>query len=165
MEYEHAFLAPILLTRGGMSPNKVPFPEDVTADLRARGARRVIGTINGEPFDLGLHVSKSAGHTFIAMGRGRMRSLNVEPGDLVEVEVSADPEPDNPDPGPELTAALDANEEAREVWDGFSPGMKRSVAWHVKSAKREATRRSRAEETARKLADGTHPALRGRRRG
>ncbi|MEM6328606.1 MAG: YdeI/OmpD-associated family protein, partial [Bacteroidota bacterium] len=155
MDHEHAFLAPILLPQGGMYQHRLPLPEDIADDFRERNTRRVLGTLNGEPFDLALHRSKQDGFLFIGVSKGRMRSLGVAPGDLVEVEMSADPDPNHVEPGAELGAALDADAEAREAWDALSPGLKRSVAWQVRSAKREATRLSRAQEAAKRLAEGT----------
>lgn len=154
MDHDHAFLSPVLLSQGGMTPHKLPLPDDVAESLRLSGARRVFGTFNGEPFDLALHQSKADGFTFLGMSRGRMRSLGLAPGDLVEVELSVDPDPDHVEPPAELAAALAADEGAREGWDALRPGLKRSVAWTVGSAKREATRRARAEEAARKLRAG-----------
>ncbi|MEM1055813.1 MAG: YdeI/OmpD-associated family protein [Bacteroidota bacterium] len=155
MEHEHAFLAPILLSRGGMTPHKLPLPDDIAETLRASGTRRVLGTMNGEPFDLALHRSKTDGFVFLGMSKGRMRTLGLSQGDLVEVELSADPDPDHVEPPTELAVALAGDEAAREAWDALRPGLKRNVAWTVASAKREATRVSRAEEAVRKLREGT----------
>lgn len=145
-----------------MYQHRLPLPADIAADLQARGARRVLGTMNGEAFDLALHTSKDEGFICLGISRGRMRTMKLTPGDLVEVELSMDLDPDHVDPGPELSAAFASNGSAREAWDGLTPGRKRHVAWTVTSAKREATRQSRAQETARKLADGTHPVIRQR---
>ena len=163
MEHEHAFLAPILMPQGGMYHHRLLLPDEVADDLHQRSTRRVIGTMNGDRFDLALHKSKDEGITFLGMSRGRLRALKVGAGDLIEVELSADPDPDHVEPGPELAAALDTYDDAREAWARLTPGRRRSVAWTVNSAKRESTRQSRAAETARRLADGTHPALHPRR--
>ena len=145
-----------------MYQHRLPLPPSVADDLKQRGARRVLGTMNGEPFDLALHASKQEGFVFLGVSKGRMRSMNVTVGDLVEVELSMDTNPDHVEPGAELEAAMEANAEARDAWDALTAGRKRNVAWTVSSAKREQTRLSRAAETARQLADGTHPVLKKR---
>ena len=80
----------------------------VADDLKQRGARRVLGTMNGEPFDLALHASKQDGFLFLGVSQGRMRAMKVAAGDLVEVELSMDTDPDHVEPGAELEAAMTA---------------------------------------------------------
>lgn len=122
MTHEHEFLAPVLLTRGGVTPHKIPLPNEVAAPLREAKVRRIIGTLNGVPFRLALHRDRSEGFSFIALGKGRMKDLGVEQGALVEVSLSADPNPDHVDLGDELEAALNASPGGREVWEALTPG-------------------------------------------
>lgn len=160
--FEHAFLAPVLLTRGGMTPHKLPLPESVAEALADAPTRRMMGTMNGQPFRQALHSSKTDGFQFLALSKGRMKALKLEQGDLVEVELSADPEPDRVDLGAELGAALNADAEARAVWEALTPGLQRGIAYTVTSAKRPETRASRAVETVRRLRVGTHERLKRR---
>ena len=139
MSYDHVFLAPVLLTRGGMTPHKLPLPDAVAEALAEAPTRRMIGTMNGEPFRQALHRSKADGFYFLALSRRTMRALDLAQGDLVGVEMSVDPEPDRVDLGDELAAALDADAEARDVWDSLTTGAKRNVAYTVTSAKRAST--------------------------
>ena len=161
MTYDHAFLAPVLLTSGGMTPHKLALPDEVAGPLRAAKVRRIVGTLNGAPFRLGLHRTKD-GLSFIAMSRARMSDLALAAGDLVEVEMSADPDPDHVDLGDELDAALAADPGARGVWEALTPGTRRALAHTVTSARRAATRQGRADTLVRRLRDGTHDALRRR---
>lgn len=160
-EFDHTFLAPVLLTRGGMTPHKLALPVEVVAPLREAGARRLVGTLNGEPFRLALHRSRD-GFSFLALSRDRMRALGLEAGALVEVALSADPDPDRVDLGGELTAALAAAPDARAVWDGLTSGTRRALAYTVTSAKRPGTRESRAADLVARLRDGTWETLRRR---
>lgn len=162
MEFDHAFLAPVLLTRGGMTPHKLPLPDSVAEVLLSAPTRRMIGTMNGAPFRQALHTSKTDGFQFLALSKARMKALDLEQGALVEVELSADPEPDRIDLGEELDAALAADAEARDVWDGLTPGLQRGIAYTVTSAKRAETRASRAADTVRRLREGTHERLKRR---
>lgn len=159
--FDHAFLAPVLLTRGGMTPHKLALPVEVAGPLREAGVRRLIGTLNGEPFRLAFHRSRD-GFSFLALSRDRMRMLGLEAGALVEVALSADPDPDRVDLGDELAAALAGAPDAREVWDGLSPGARRALAHTVTSAKRPATRESRAADLVARLREGTWESLRRR---
>ena len=106
MRPDHEFLAPVLLTSGGMTPHKLALPAEVGGPWRQRKVHRVVGTLNGRPFRLALHWSHD-GFSFLALSRARLAELAVAAGDLVEVAVSVDPEPDRVDLGDELAAALD----------------------------------------------------------
>ena len=162
MDHDYAFIAPVLLSRGGMTPHKLPLPAEIGGPLRAAKVRRIVGALDGQPFRLGLQYSRADGFAYVALSRDRMRALDVEAGALVEVELSADPEPDRVDLGAELEAALAADAEARSVWDSLTPGTRRAYAHTVTSAKREATRTDRAATVVAKLRDGTHDTLRRR---
>lgn len=161
MRPDHEFLAPVLLTAGGMTPHKLALPAEIGDPLRERRVRRVVGTLNGRPFRLALHRSRD-GFSFLALSRARMAELAVAAGDLVEVALSPDPDPDHVDLGDELAAALDASADAAAVWEGLTPGTRRALAYTVTSAKRPGTRQDRAQTVVRKLCDGTHDTLRRR---
>ena len=161
MTFDHEFLAPVLLTKGGMTPHKLPLPDEVAGPLRQSKTRRIVGTINGAPFRLALHRSGD-GFSFIALSRARLADLELHAGDIAEVALSADPDPDHVDLGDELAAALAADPGAQDVWSTLTPGTRRALAHTVTSAKRPATRQDRAETLARKLRDGTHDSLRRR---
>lgn len=160
MDFDHVFLAPVLLTKGGMTPHKLPLPDSIAEPLRAARVRRIVGTIADEPFRLALH--RQGEMTFIALSRDRMTTLGLSAGDLVGVELSADPDPDHVEPGAELAAALADDIEAREAWGAITPGMRRALAHRVTSAKRASTRLDRAAEVAARLRDGTHETLKRR---
>ena len=162
MTYDHEFLAPVLLTSGGMTPHKLALPDEIAEPLRQSKVRRIVGTVNGAPFRLGLHRSRD-GFSFVALSRARMAELGLAAGDVVEVALSADPDPDHVDLGDELAAALAADAGAREVWESLTPGTRRrALAYTVTSARRVGTREDRAATVVRKLKDGTHDALRRR---
>ena len=144
-----AFVAPVLVHESGMRIHYLPLPPAVDAALRADKVRRVVATLNGHTVRRGIQ-SRAASGRHLALSRDLMRTLGVAYGDLVEVELLADPEPDHVELG-ELAAALAADPEARARFETFTTGKRRSLAHYVTSAKRPATRESRAEEIARKL--------------
>ena len=161
MGYDHEFLSPVLLVRGGMTPHKLPLPAEISDPLRAAKVRRIVGTLNGRPFRLAMHRS-GEGFCYIALSRARLAELGVAAGDLVEVSLSPDPDPDHVDLGDELSQALARSAAAQSVWDTLKPGTRRALAYTVTSAKRASTRQDRATDVVRRLQDGTHDALRRR---
>ena len=62
-----------------------------------------------------------------------------------------DPNPDAVEIAEELLEALAQDDEARERWETFTPGMQRSVNHYVDSAKRPETRIRRAVEVTEKI--------------
>jgi len=127
----------------------LPLPDDVDEALRFEGARRVVATLNGLTVRRGIQ-SRTASGRHLALSRDLMRQLDVAYGDLVEVEMRADADPDHVELG-ELAAALAADPEAQARFDTFTPGKQRSLAHHVTSAKRTDTREARAADLARKI--------------
>ncbi|GAB5534976.1 MAG: hypothetical protein Rubg2KO_12250 [Rubricoccaceae bacterium] len=144
-----SFVAPVLVHETGFRQHYLPLPSDVDDVLRAEKVRRVIATLNGRTVRRGIQSRKASGR-HLALSRDLMRQLEVAYGDLVEIELRADPDPDHVDLG-ELAAALEADPEAKARFDTFTPGKQRSVAHYVTSAKRPATRESRAAELAHKI--------------
>jgi uncharacterized protein YdeI (YjbR/CyaY-like superfamily) len=55
---------------------------------------------------------------------------------------------------PDLAVALDAYPEARQHWDGFTPGARRALLTWIVTAKRPTTREKRVAETAAAAAEG-----------
>ena len=149
MPDSHAFLAPVLIHETGARMHYLPLPPAVDEALRAEGARRVVATLNGLAVRRGIQ-SRTASGRHLALSRDLMRQLGVAYGDLVEVEVHADPDPGHVELG-ELAAALAADPEAQARFGTFTPGKQRSLAHYVTSAKRPGTRESRAAELARKI--------------
>jgi uncharacterized protein YdeI (YjbR/CyaY-like superfamily) len=54
----------------------------------------------------------------------------------------------------DLTAALDATERARAMWDAFPPGARRAILQWIQLAKRPETRAARVAETVARAARG-----------
>ncbi len=58
---------------------------------------------------------------------------------------------------PDLSAALDAQPEARATYDAFGKSQKKRILWWLKSAKRAPTRQNRLEQTVHAAASGRFP--------
>lgn len=83
-----------------------------------------------------------------AAGRAAIDSARADGSWTALDEIENLVEPDD------LRRALDADPEARRHWDAFPPSARRAILYWVRSAKREPTRASRVEETARLAAEG-----------
>ncbi|MEO0557672.1 MAG: YdeI/OmpD-associated family protein [Bacteroidota bacterium] len=160
MQDTHSFVAPVLVHETGFRQHYLPLPVDVDAAFRADKVRRVVATLNGLTVRRGIQNRKASGR-HLALSRDLMRQLEVAYGDLVEVEMQADPNPDHVDLG-ELAAALEADPEAKARFDTFTPGRQRGLAHYVTSAKRPETREGRAAELTRKIRTHTLHADRQR---
>ena len=133
----------------------VEVPLDVPATF-GRARPPVRGTINGHPFR--STVAVYGGRSYLPVNRALREAAGVAAGDAVVVELEADDQPRTVDPPPELAAALAADPEAGAAFDGLSFTHRREYAEWVAGAKREATRRRRAEQAVQLLRDGRrHP--------
>lgn len=139
----------------GDSPHFVhhglPVPPEVVAEMKARKERRLIGTMNGHPFNLALHGRADDETRYLLLSRQTMRALKARAGDLIRVECAPDPTPDQVTLCEELTEVLAQEPEAAARFYAFTPGKQRSLAHYVHSAKRVDTRINRALELAYKL--------------
>ena len=60
---------------------------------------------------------------------------------------------------PDLRHALSANSKAKKNFAGLSSSRKKQFLWWIESAKREATRAKRIEETVLRVAEGKTPGM------
>lgn len=144
------FAAPILRQAFGMAFHYLPVPRSVAEPLLAAGTRRVVATINGKPFERGIQ-GGAAEEPYLVIGLPILRELGVREDDVVIVELEPHPDPNAVVLGEEFEAALALDDEAAERFRSMTPGLQRSLAYYVTSAKREETRIKRAIELTRKL--------------
>ncbi|MEL6611862.1 MAG: YdeI/OmpD-associated family protein [Bacteroidota bacterium] len=140
----HSFPAPILLDPDidvGYMKHYVPLPVPVAEALA--GARRVMGTVGGHPFRRTIQ-ERPNGAPCLRFGQTWLRDHDLTVGNVVEVMVQPDPDPDRVDLPEELEAALALDPEAAEAWYQLPPGMQRTLAYGVGRAKQAATRERRA---------------------
>ena len=146
------FPAPVLKdeTNEAWSFHYVPIPPDVAETLLAAGIRRVILNVAGREADRYLHQNKD-GEYRIIIGLATLRDLGVKPGEVFVASLRPDPDPDRVDIPDEFLEALSDHPGARERFDAWTPGKKRSLVSYITQAKREETRWKRAYELAHKL--------------
>jgi hypothetical protein len=147
---EHAFLAPVLRQEGGFRFHYLPLPDDVADALQADGVRRLLVTLNGCSCTRAVQ-GRRDGERYLLLGQALLRQIAAAYGDVVEVVVRPDPDPDRVALGEELEAALDQDEEAAARFFAMTPGRQRSLAYYVTSGRRPETRIKRALELVHKL--------------
>lgn len=145
-----AFAAPVLRQEAGMRFHYLPLPAEVATALEQAGVRRVLADLNGVRFRRAVMPSAECGPHLVT-GRIVLREAGARSGDLVEVVLRPDPDPDAVDIPEELEIALDQDEAAAERFHAFPPGKQRSLALYVTQAKRSETRIRRALELTHKL--------------
>ncbi len=144
------FDAPVLRTEQGTIRHYLPIPDEIGSALRDAGVRRVIAVLNGREFRRAL-IGRGDGSRCVVLGHEVLQSIGASDGEMVSVGIYADPDPDRVDIPEEFAAVLEQDPEAMERFSSMTPGMQRSLALHVSSAKREQTRIARALDLARKL--------------
>jgi hypothetical protein len=134
----------------------VVIPPAVVTALRATGRTSVTGTIDGQPF-----TNQVMPYTFEGVGRQVVMVVNKavrtalgkEAGESVELVLARDPRSRSADVAVprELADALATDPELRSRFDALAPSHRREHAEFVGEAKREETRRRRAEQTIARL--------------
>ena len=133
--------------------NIINLPAEVTKSLLADKAKRVVGTINGTRFNLGL-ISDGNGGRYLIIGKDLMKAAGLNQGSVINVVLSKDPNPDSVEVPEELEAVIEQDDEVKETWEKLKPGMKRSLSVYVKGAKSVDVRIKRALEITGKMMRG-----------
>jgi len=144
------FVAPVLRLETGLRQHYVPIPDDVAGALKSAGTRRVLATINGYTVSRGIQGIRD-GERILMLGRPILREAGVDYGDMVDVRIMPDPEPDTIELCAEFEAVLAQDPAASERFQSLTSGQRRGLAYYVNGAKRESTRISRALATADRL--------------
>jgi hypothetical protein len=149
MSQEYAFAAPVLRMDTGLRQHYVPLPREIGDVLWEAGVRRLVCTFNG--FEIRRAIQGHDGERVIMLGLPLLREARAKLGDMVQVVLRPDPDPDFIDLGEEFAAVLDQDPEAANRYYSLNPGHQRSLAYYATSAKRPETRIKRALELAHKL--------------
>jgi hypothetical protein len=141
----------VVESRGGGGGRVVTIPLDVPR-LFGRARAPVRGRVNGAPFR--STVAVYAGVYYLGLNRELREAAGVDVGDAVEVEIELDDAPREVDVPAELAAALASAPAARARFESLSHTHRREYARWIAEAKREETRRNRADRAVAMLADG-----------
>ena len=148
------FTAPMQRMEGEFKWHYLVFPHDVLELFGTKGRVRVKGTINGVAVDGALLPTKSGLHMIIVGGDIRRAAKLRKVGDLAEVEVWLNTEPEKLDIPEELAETLDFLPEMKAAWDLLKPGIQRSMCYWIGSGKTVPTRAKRVAELLKRLETG-----------
>ncbi|HTZ42471.1 MAG TPA: YdeI/OmpD-associated family protein [Jatrophihabitans sp.] len=133
----------------------VAVPQDL-ADGFASRREPVRGTVNGVPYRARLSVY--GGYSYLGFTAAIRKQAGVELGDLLDIEIEADPEPRVVRLPDALAAALQADAEAKAAFDRLAFTHRKEYAGWVADAKRQQTQERRvAQVLQRILPRGTDP--------
>lgn len=130
-------------------------PFDVETVFGSKARVPVKGTINGHAFRNSLMPNGDGTHT-MTVSRDLKAGARAESGDVVRVEMELDVAPRVAWIPPELAAVLARNTAAAREYARLSPSHQKQYTDWVGSAKREETRRARADKAAKMLIE-RHP--------
>jgi len=134
----------------GLKQHFLPVPTEHAEAFDKAGVRRLILSVPPHRWRRAL-LSTKEGERLIMMGQPILRELGLRAGQTITFTLYPDPDPDAVDLGEEFEAVLDQDAAAAKRFFSFTPGMQRSLAYYVTSAKREETRIKRALELAHKI--------------
>ena len=154
MSSQCTFTSHVEILEKAMRWHVVFIPDKALLKLGIKGTTRLIGTMNGAAFNLAA-MSNGEGQYYLVMGLPLRKAAKVKLGNAVKVIAERDPQPKQVTVPEELEAALDNDPKALEIFNGFTPGYRRSVVHYVNGAKRIDTRIKRALELCDKMRMGT----------
>ena len=147
MGEEHRFRTTIEAATGGGAAAQVP-PE-VRDALGGNRQLRVTGTLNGTPFRSSTMPYRGA--FYVGIHKAAREGAGVGIGDEVELTLILDDAPRTLELASELDAALGAEPQLRERFDGLSFSRRRELAEPIAEAKKLETRQARLEKAIARL--------------
>lgn len=130
---------------GAVSTNYgIIIPEEILESLPDAKRHRVKGLINKIPFALAIN-SLKGGIKYFAMGIPLRKACKIRQGDEVDISFYL-VDPTIVELPEELMEVLAQDEEGNIKWQSLTPGLQRSKAYYVQSAKNTDTRIKRALE-------------------
>ena len=142
MAEAHRFTAELEAARAGGAMVRVP--TEIAAALGGLKQMRVVGTVNGVPYQSSTMPYGGRG-LFMGVHKATREAAGVKFGDLVEVAIQRDERPRVLEIPPELEAAFAAEPELRERFEALSFSRRRDLAGPISEAKRPETREARLE--------------------
>ena len=137
----------------------VVIPGDVVTALGATGRTSVTGTIDGQPFSNQVMPYRFEGvgrRVVMVVNKAVRTSLGKNAGDTVEFALRRDDRSRSADVAvpAELVEAFERDPDAKARFDSLAPSHRREHADYVAAAKRDETRRRRAQQTIARLREG-----------
>ena len=137
---------------GGKTATGMEVPAEVVTALAAGKRPAVRVTVGGHTYR--STVATMGGRFLLPLSAENRTAAGVTAGDTVEVDVELDDAPRVVEVPADLTAALDADPEARRRFDALSYSHQRRHVLAVEGARAEATRARRVAGVVAALLDG-----------
>src|SRR5437763_8982781 len=129
-------------------------PKTASAKLPSRGMTPIEGTLNGFPFQATLESDGQKSH-WLKVDRKLSKSVGVDAGDIVTLEIAPAGKETEPEVPPDLKKALaTAAPKARALWSDITPNARRDWIHWITSAKQAETRARRIKNACSMLAAG-----------
>lgn len=139
-----------------MPTQVVSVPDAAWLAIGGKVTKRVIATLNGHAERLGL-LPQEGGGRYLMLRKELCQRLNLEIGQVLDISLAPDPQPDHVDLPDELAEALAAWPAAETAFLAQSGATRRAIARKVAAARLPETRARYAVELAERLARGAHP--------
>ena len=124
-------------------------PFDAGAAFGKRDRIRVRGTIDGMPYRGTL--TPSNGRYFMAVNRAMRFAIGKSSGDMLKVVVKLDTEPRVVELPEDLIWTLDANANAKAIFDKFGNSHRREYVNWIESARKAEIRARRVQEAVQRI--------------
>ncbi len=150
-DYPYNFEAKIVTYEfGKMNSSVVYVPQSITLQLTFGKSKylRIDGEISGIRIEAALLPTR--GKWCLIVSKKLQKLIGVTVGDKVSISFEVADQDAITVPR-ELQYALEANDAAREVWDSWTVGKRRSFCYRVGTAKMVETRERRVEEVLERL--------------
>lgn len=150
---DHEFVATITIDENvdaGYMSHTLVLPPDVCDAFRQGVVKKVVGELDGHRFKRTVFTQKD-GTMRLMFGKTWLRNAGLKVDQELVVRVGEDPFPDQIDMPQALTDALALDPEIKDAWDALTPGKQRTHAYNVERAKREETKRKRAQKIVDEL--------------
>lgn len=148
MSGTHRFTAELEAGRGGGA--MVLVPSDVASALGGLKQMRVVGTLNGVPYQSSMTPYGGRG-LFMGVHKATREEAGANPGDQVEVVVTRDDRPRVLEIPAELEQAFAAEPALRDRFDALSYTRRKELAGPISEAKRPETRAARLDHALARL--------------
>lgn len=132
----------------------IAFPFNVEKEFQSRSSVRVKGMLNGVGMDRALKPLGDGTH-YILISPELRRKAGLRLGTEADIVLRQNETPDELELPEELEAAFELEPEARDLFEGHIPSVRRGVIYWINSAKRPETRAQRAAEMLRRILTGT----------
>lgn len=130
----------------------VAVPAEI-ADSFATRREPVRGTVNGVAYRSRL--AAYGGYSYLGFTAAIRKQARIELGDLLDIEIEADPEPRKVTLPPALATALGADAEAKAAFDRLAFTHRREYATWVAEAKRQPTQDRRVAQVLQRIRPST----------